>query len=231
MKESCSVSKPVSYESSYCPPAYSENEELANALTHGISAIFAIGALIYMLALMPSNHSALQKTSIIVYGVSLILMFSMSTLYHAVVRPGAKQIFKKLYHCAIYLLIAGTYTPIMTIAVQTPLSDFILLTVWVLALAGIIFKIFFTGRFQIFSVVSYLAMSWLGLVMVYQLYQALEASSFTLLLLGGGAYTLGVIFYMNKKIPFNHAIWHGFVTLGALSHCGLIAFYVVPVVS
>lgn len=217
----------MSYSESYIAP-YSPREELANAITHGVGFFVAFAALIYMINVTPLEYSVRQKTGIVVYGISLMLMFLLSTLYHAVSHPKAKRVLKHFDHCAIYLLIAGTYTPMLTIALQSTLSEVVLIIVWVMALLGVIFKAFFAGRFKRFSVATYLLMGWLSVVVIYQLYQVLEIAGLLLLLAGGGAYSLGVIFYVNKRIPFNHAIWHCFVIVGALCHCWLIAGYVLP---
>ncbi len=210
---------------SYLAP-YSPREELANALTHGFGFLIAIAALVYMLSVTPLEHSARQKVGVVVYGVSLILMFLSSTLYHAVSHSKAKQILKRFDHCAIYLLIAGTYTPMLTITIQNTLSNVVLIVVWVMAVLGVVFKAFFTGRFERFSVVAYLVMGWLGVLVMNQLYLVLTTAGFILLLAGGAAYSVGVIFYVNKRIPFNHAIWHCFVFIGAMSHCWLIVGHV-----
>ncbi len=211
---------------SYVAP-YSPREEFANALTHGVGLVVAVMALVYMLSVMPLVLSAWQQTGVVVYGVSLILMFLSSTLYHAVSQPQTKQVLKRFDHCAIYLLIAGTYTPLLTIAVQGGLADAVLIIVWAMAVVGVVFKVFFTGRFKWVSVGSYLLMGWMSVVVIYQLYQNLRTEAFVLLFAGGLAYSAGVIFYVNKKIPFNHAIWHCFVVIGALCHCWLIAGHVV----
>ncbi|MGB0908087.1 MAG: PAQR family membrane homeostasis protein TrhA [Maricaulaceae bacterium] len=211
------------------PPSslYSPREEFANALTHGVGFLVSASALVYMMRVMPPSYSAVQTVGVIVYGVSLMLMFLSSTLYHAINHPNAKPALKRFDHCAIYLLIAGTYTPIFTIAVQSNLSIVILIIVWGMAVIGVVFKAFFAGRFERLSVGVYLAMGWIGAVMLYKVYQDMETAAFALLLGGGLLYSAGVIFYVNKRIPFNHAIWHCFVAGGALCHCLLIAKYIV----
>ena len=205
---------------------YSPREELANAVIHGVGVLVAVAALVYMMNVAPAELSTWQKVGVVVYGISLILMFLTSTLYHAVSRPQAKQVLKRFDHCAIYLLIAGSFTPLLTIAVQSPLANVVLIVVWLMAAVGVVFKAFFAGRFEWISIGTYLLMGWLSVTLVYELYLALPAPGFVLLVAGGLAYTVGVIFYVNKKIPFNHAIWHGFVFIGATSHCWLIAVHV-----
>ena len=210
---------------SYIAP-YSPREELANALTHGVGFLVAVAALVHMIDIAPLQLSVWQKTGVVVYGISLILMFLVSTLYHAVSHPGAKQVLKRCDHCAIYLLIAGSFTPLMTIPIESRSANVVLIVVWTMAVIGVVFKAFFAGRFKWISVGTYMFMGWLGLPVVYQLYQALPAAGFALLVAGGLAYSIGVIFYVNKNIPFNHAIWHCFVFVGAASHCWLIAGHV-----
>ena len=179
-----------------------------------------------MIDVAPPQLSVWQKTGVVVYGISLILMFLVSTLYHAVSHPGAKQVLKRCDHCAIYLLIAGSFTPLMTIPIESRSANVVLIIVWSMAVVGVVFKAFFAGRFKWISVGTYMFMGWLGLPVVYQLYQALPAAGFALLVAGGLAYSIGVIFYVNKNIPFNHAIWHCFVFVGAANHCWLIAGHV-----
>jgi len=174
----------------------------------------------------PLQLSAWQKAGVVVYGISLILMFLTSTLYHAVSHPRAKQVLRRFDHCAIYLLIAGTFTPLLTIPIESLSANVVLIIVWSMAVVGVVFKLFFTGRSKWISVGTYLLMGWLSVVVIYQLYQALPTAGFVLLLAGGFAYTVGVIFYVNKNTPFNHAIWHRFVFIGAISHCWLIAGHV-----
>ena len=210
---------------SYIAP-YSPREEFANALTHGVGFLVAVAALVHMIDVAPLQLSVWQKTGVVVYGISLILMFLVSTLYHAVSRPGAKQVLKRCDHCAIYLLIAGSFTPLMTIPIESRSANVVLIIVWSMAVVGVVFKAFFAGRFKWISVGTYMFMGWLGIPVVYQLYQALPAAGFALLVAGGLAYSIGVVFYVNKNIPFNHAIWHCFVFVGAASHCWLIAGHV-----
>ncbi len=205
---------------------YTPREEFANAMTHGIGCLVAVVALYYMISIMPLHLTGWQKAGIVIYGISLVLMFLSSTLYHAISQPNVKHILKRFDHCAIYLLIAGSFTPLLTITIDSLSSKVVLSAVWAMAIIGLVFKAFFAGRYKWISVGSYLLMGWLSVVVIYQLYQALPLAGFALLVFGGLAYSVGVMFYLNKNIPFNHAIWHCFVFAGAMSHCGLIALYV-----
>ena len=159
-----------------------------------------------------------------------MLMFLSSTLYHAVNNPLAKQFLKRLDHCSIYLLIAGTYTPLLTIFIPGTMSIIILAAVWLMAVIGIFFKIFFIGRFKKISITTYLLMGWLGVLLINKINKVLDPAGLYLILAGGIAYSIGVVFYINKRIPFNHAIWHCFVIMGAFIHCWFIAENVLLVI-
>lgn len=219
------MASPLMSEMSDIAP-YSSREELANVITHGVGLLIAVAALGYMLTVMPAHLSVWQKLGVLVYGVSLILMFLTSTLYHSATKVDTKQRLKRLDHCAIYVLIAGSFTPLMSISITSSSATAILIAVWAMAAIGLVFKMFFTGRYEWVSTASYLLMGWLAVVVIGQLYDALPTEGFALLVGGGLAYSLGVVFYASKKIPFNHAIWHCFVLVGALSHCWLIAVHV-----
>ncbi|NKI72906.1 hemolysin III family protein [Dickeya sp. CFBP 2040] len=206
---------------------YTLAEEIANSISHGIGCVFGIVGLVLLLV-QAVNHGAtsLAITSYSLYGGSLILLFLASTLYHAIPHQRAKLWLKKFDHCAIYLLIAGTYTPFLLIGLNSPLAYGLMITIWSLALLGIIFKLAFVHRFEVLSLITYLVMGWLSLIVVYQLAMKLSAGGVTLLAIGGVIYTLGVVFYVCKRIPFNHAIWHGFVLGGSVCHFLAIYLYV-----
>ncbi|QYJ91717.1 PAQR family membrane homeostasis protein TrhA [Shewanella halotolerans] len=197
---------------------YSRAEELANALSHGLGVIAGILALAFSLHKGWDRLTDLQLSGLALYCLSIILLFLCSTLYHSVSAPKLKHKLKIADHCAIYLLIAGTYTPLMQILLDSVEADAILIAIWCLALGGILFKTAFIHRFKIFSLVLYLVMGWLCVIVMKQLLAAMSPLGFQLLLAGGIFYSVGVIFYVGKRIPFNHAIWHLFVLAGALSH-------------
>lgn len=205
---------------------YSPAEEAANALTHGAGLLLGVSALTHILHVLPLQLTARQTAGVLTYSISLVLMFLASTLYHAVSQIRVKQILKRCDHCAIYLLIAGTATPLLTIAVQNSAASILLIVIWSMAAVGVGFKLFFAGRFRVLSTATYVLMGALLLVVSYPLYLALSPSGFALLLAGGVAYTVGAGFYLVQKIPFNHAIWHCFVLVGAFSHCWLIVRFV-----
>jgi hemolysin III len=198
--------------------AYGKGEERANAVTHGIGVIAGIIALALMLNKGIGQVSPIELFGLSVYGASIILLFLASTLYHSSRDPLWRRRLKIADHCAIYTLIAGTYTPLMQLSLGSDKANAILLAIWLLALGGIIFKTLFIGRFKVFSVLLYLIMGWLCVTVMEELISAMSPLGFKLLLAGGAFYSIGVIFYVTKRIPFNHAIWHLFVLAGAISH-------------
>ncbi|AST70772.1 hemolysin III family protein [Kosakonia cowanii] len=206
---------------------YTLAEEIANSISHGIGLVFGIVGLVLLLGQAVDAHAnTLAITSYALYGGSMILLFLASTLYHAIPHPRAKIWLKKFDHCAIYLLIAGTYTPFLLVGLDSPLARGLMVVIWGLALLGILFKLTIAHRFKVLSLVTYLAMGWLSLVVIYQLATRLSPGGVTLLAVGGLIYSLGVIFYVCKRIPYNHAIWHGFVLGGSVCHFLAIYLYV-----
>ena len=206
-------------------PKYSPIEELANTVTHGLGLMFSIVALIMLLNYSLPEKDNIKTLSFAIYGCSLVLLFLASTLYHGVSNKNLKQKFKLLDHCAIYILIAGSYTPLMLITLKGPLGYGMLLMVWIIAVAGIIFKIVFGHKYKKLSLMTYLGMGFISLGIINQLYRSLTSEGLMLLISGGAIYTLGVVFYMSKTIPYNHAIWHLFVLAGAGCHFFMIYFY------
>ncbi len=205
------------------------HEEFANYTTHGLGLLGAVVATVFMLMkASASDISNAQIFGVAAYGVSMILVFLTSTLYHSAQDEARKAMFNRLDHCAIYLLIAGSYTPLLMITLQTTMADVLLVIVWLLAFAGIVFKIFYIDKFPRTSLATYLIMGWLSVLVIYQLYQAGPIELFYLLIAGGLSYTFGTIFYAIDRIPYNHAIWHIFVLLGAGFHCWAIWQYVIP---
>lgn len=209
------------------PPGYSTREELANSISHGIGFILGIVGLVLLLVqAVADGANPLAITSYSLYGASMILLFLASTLYHAIPHPKAKYWLKKFDHCAIYVLIAGTYTPFLLVGLNSPLATGLMVVIWSMALIGVLFKLVFAHRFEALSLITYLTMGWLSLVVIYQLANALPLGALLLLAGGGLIYSLGVIFYASKRIRFNHAIWHGFVLGGCFCHFMAIYLYV-----
>ena len=208
---------------------YSFKEEIANSVTHGLGMVLGIVGLVLLLfKAIDHNADALTITSMSVYGSSMIVLFLASTLYHAIPYRRAKRALKTFDHCAIYLLIAGSYTPFLLVSLRTPLAIGLMIVIWSIALIGIIMKVAFVYRFKKLSLVTYLMMGWLSLVVIYQLALNLDVGGLTLLALGGVIYSLGVVFYVAKRIPYNHAIWPGFVLAGCACHFFASYLYVDP---
>ncbi|MEC5342848.1 hemolysin III family protein [Brenneria populi] len=206
---------------------YSLAEEIANSVSHGIGLVFGIVGLVLLLVqAVGQGADGVAIASYSLYGGSIILLFLASTLYHAIPSPRAKPWLKKFDHSAIYLLIAGTYTPFLLVGLNSPLAHGLMVVIWSMALLGVIFKLAFAHRFEALSLITYLVMGWLSLVVIYQLASALSAGGVALLAAGGAIYTLGVIFYACNRIPYNHAIWHGFVLGGSVCHFLAIYLYV-----
>ena len=203
-------------------------EELLNALTHGLGATAALagGALLVTLAAL--HGDGWQLAGAIVFGTCLLLLYLASTLYHAIQHPVAKGRLKVFDHCAIYLLIAGTYTPFTLVGLRGPWGWGLFAAIWTLALAGVVFKLFFTGRFKRLSTLIYLAMGWLVIVAIKPLLGALDAWTLGWLLAGGLFYTLGTVFYHRPSLRYSHAIWHLFVLAGSVSHFIAVMAQVLP---
>lgn len=193
-------------------------EELASALTHGVGAAAALAGGAVLIVLAALHGDGWQLSAAIVFGISLLLLYVASTLYHAIAHPTAKGRLKVFDHCAIYLLIAGTYTPFTLIGLRGTLGWTLFAAIWVLAFAGVAFKLFFTGRFKLLSTAIYIAMGWLVVLAIKPVMGALDAWTFGWLLAGGLAYTTGTVFYHRPSLPYSHAIWHLFVIAGSVCH-------------
>lgn len=205
---------------------YSPKEETANALTHAIGVVFGIGALVYLFTLSGVETRVLWSTSIFL--ITVVILYSSSTLYHSVKAKKQKFLFKQLDHISIYLLIAGTFTPFCWgVLGGTNLGRNLLIAVWLIAIAGIIFKVFYTGKLEFLSLASYLGMGWLGFLMFDEIAEVLSQDVVNLMLYGGLSYTVGVVFYLMRKLKYHHAIWHLFVLGGTGFHMYAIMKYVV----
>ena len=193
-------------------------EELANVFTHGLGATAALAGGAVLVALAMRHGDGWQVTGAIVFAICLLLLYLASTLYHAIQHPVAKARLKVFDHCAIYLLIAGTYTPFTLVGLRGPWGWWLFATIWALALAGVVFKLFFTGRFKLLSTAIYIAMGWLIVVAIKPLFSALDGWTLGWLLAGGLCYTLGTFFYHRPALRYSHAIWHLFVVAGSVCH-------------
>lgn len=204
-------------------------EEILNAVTHGVGTLLAIIALSVLTAAAYLNGGVWHLVSFIIYGVSLVLLYLASTLYHSFSNEKIKSVFKFFDHAAIYILIAGNYTPFTLIPLHGTLGWTIFGVIWGLALIGIIFKFFFVKRFKIFSTLCYLLMGWLSVVMIKPLLATLPVEGIYWLVMGGVFYTVGAIFYLARRLPYNHTIWHLFVLAGSISHFIAVFKYVLPI--
>ncbi|MBB5150116.1 MULTISPECIES: PAQR family membrane homeostasis protein TrhA [Ureibacillus] len=199
-------------------------EEFWNAITHGIGLLLSIPACVLLILLAVHNESVVQIISYSVFGASLIVLFCMSTLLHSMPEK-YKKFFSILDHSSIYVLIAGTYTPFLLIAVNGTLGLVLLCIIWSIALFGIVFKCLFIHQFETFSLILYLAMGWLIMFAIKPLYAFLQLEGFIVLLAGGLFFTIGSIFYAWRKLPYNHAIWHLFVIAGCTCMVVCVAVY------
>lgn len=216
------------------PPAgqarrpYSVNEEIAHSVSHGLGVLASIVALAVMVAYASMYGSALHVAAVGIYGGSLILLYTCSTLYHSIPIQGAQRILHILDHAAIYVLIAGSYTPFALISLEGQTGWWLFGVIWSLALAGVVFKVFFTGRFDRVSVALYLAMGWLVVAFAKPVIAAVPLGGLILLGAGGLAYSFGALFYLWHGLRFNHTIWHVFVLAGSVLHFFAILLFVIP---
>jgi hemolysin III len=193
-------------------------EEMANVLTHGAGALAsAVGAAV-LLTVAAVQGDPWKVVSSAVFGATLVLLYAASTLYHAARTPRARARLKVLDHCAIYLLIAGSYTPFALVGLRGGWGWTLFGVAWGLAAAGTVFKLFFTGRFPRISTATYIAMGWLAVVAIVPMVQRLPAATLAWMVAGGVVYTAGTLFYHSRRIPYAHAIWHAFVIGGSACH-------------
>ncbi|QDQ73556.1 hemolysin III family protein [Pseudoluteimonas lycopersici] len=202
--------------------------ERANALTAWLGLALALAGACWMLPLAILRGNAWQWASALAFSFALVLMHLASSLYHSASVPARKARLKVLDHCAIYLLIAGTYTPFTLVALRGEPGWILFAAVWTLAAVGVVFKLFSTGRFRLFSTLVYVAMGWLVLFAIKPVWAALDAWTLGWLFAGGVAYTLGTLFYLRRSWPHSHAVWHLFVIAGGACHFIAIAAQVLP---
>lgn len=204
----------------------SPREEQASRLTHGAGLLLSLVGGPALVGLAVRSGDPTSVTSVTVYALTLVALYAASTAYHSVSKPELKRLFRRLDHGAIFLLIAGTYTPITMIVLEGGWGWTLLATAWVLAAAGIAWKFCCLERFAVLGPIYYLAMGWLAVVALKPLVAALSTAEMVWLAAGGLAYTGGVVFYAWKRLPYNHAVWHGFVLVGSACHFTAIALTV-----
>ena len=205
---------------------YNSTEEKLNVITHFIGLLLSIAALVLLIVHASYNGNARHIVSFTIFGASLILLYSASTIYHYVQKPELRRKLNILDHASIYVLIAGTYTPFTLVTLKGALGWTIFGITWGIALIGIFFKLFYTGRFDKISTIAYVAMGWIIIFAIKTLIDTLPINGLYWLFAGGIFYTLGAVLYSIKKVPYNHAIFHVFVLLGSFSHFMAVYFYV-----
>jgi len=210
-------------------PRYSLGEEIANSVTHGVGVVLAIGGLGVLTAFASVYGNAWHIVGCSVFGATLILLYAASAFYHGIQLPRAKTVLRSLDHAAIFLLIAGTYTPFTLVNLRGPWGWSLFGVIWGLAVLGVVFEVTILRRRKAVSLALYVAMGWAVVVAVKPVLAAIAPGGLLLLLLGGVAYTAGIGFYVWRRLPYHHAIWHVFVLVGSILHFFAVLFYVIPI--
>jgi len=208
-------------------PPQKLGEEIANSITHGVGALLAVAGVAVLVTLSARRGTAWHVVACAVFGASLVLLYLASTLYHAISAPRAKRVFRLLDHTGILFLIAGTYTPFTLVTLRGPWGWSLFGVVWGLAALGVALELLAPRR-RTAAVALYLLMGWAVVIAARPLLSAMSAGGVRLLVLGGLAYTLGVVFYVWRRMPYHHALWHGFVLLGSAAHFFAVLYYVIP---
>jgi hemolysin III len=209
-------------------PHYSIGEEIANSVTHAAGIVLAIGGLAVLVAGAALYGDVWHIVACSIFGAALIVCYTTSTLYHSIQIEPIKRILRALDHSAIFLLIAGTYTPFMLVNLRGPWGWSLFGVIWGLAIAGITVRLILKGRLHGLIVAMYIAMGWVVVIAVQPMLAHVALGGLTLLAAGGIAYMAGVVFYKWRQLPYHHAIWHGFVLLGSALHFFAVLFYVIP---
>jgi len=203
-------------------------EEIANAVTHGLGLALSVAGFAVLLIIALLRGDKWQIAGCAIYGITLVFLYLASTLYHSVKSPRAKQLLKLLDHCAIYFMIAGTYTPFTLVNLRGVWGWTLLSLIWSLCVGGVIFKFWSVNKLQPISTVLYIVMGWLCLIAIKPLIQFIPAGGLAWLLAGGFLYSGGVVFFGWHRVRYNHAIWHLFVLAGSICHYFAVVFYVLP---
>lgn len=207
---------------------YSLGEEIAHAVTHGVGIALSIAGLAILVAFSALYGDAWHITSTSIYGATLILCYTASTLYHGIPMPDVKRVLRQIDHAAIFLLIAGTYTPFTLVNMRESWGWVLFGAVWTLAIVGIVLELLSRQRYKRLSLAMYLGLGWLVVVAIKPMWETIDAGGLILLLIGGLFYSLGVIFYVWRRLAYHHAVWHLFVLAGSIFHFFAVLFYVVP---
>lgn len=208
-------------------PSYSKSEEIFNAVTHGAGIALSVAGLVVLITMSALYGDAWKVTASAIYGTSMIVLYSASTLYHSFKNPRIKKLLNMCDHISIYYLIAGTYTPFVLVNLRGPWGWTIFGVIWSCAIAGTVLKLIYGDRFRKISTILYLCMGWVILIAAKPLSMNMEIGGLILLAAGGLFYSLGVIFYKWKSLPFNHGIWHLFVLGGTACHFFAVLYFVI----
>lgn len=203
---------------------FTKGEEITNAILHGIGAGLSIAALVILIVFASIHGSARHVVSFTIFGSTLVLLYMASTLYHSFPPGRVKNLFEIFDHSSIYLLIAGSYTPLTLVVIKGALGWAIFGIVWGISVVGIVFKVFWVKKFVIFSTLLYIFMGWLIVIAFKQLMNTMSRESIIFLVAGGVSYTIGTIFYVWRRMKYHHAIWHVFVLAGSICHFFTILF-------
>ena len=208
-------------------PKYTLGEEIMSAVVHGIGALLSLVALIICVAVSAGHNSTVGMISSVIYGVTLIILYMMSTMYHSLAVNNAKRVFRIIDHCSIFLLIAGTYTPFTLVALEYPLGITLFFIIWSVAILGIVLNAINLKKYKVISIIGYLILGWIIIFCYNPLKEVVDFSGILLLIAGGIVYTIGAIFYgVGKKIKYFHPIFHMFVLAASILHFLSIVLYV-----
>lgn len=204
---------------------FTKREEFLHALTHGIGAVLSIACLVLLIVFSSMTGNPWKIVSVTIFGATMLFMYLSSTLVHSLPQGKWKDVFLIFDHSSIYLFIAGTYTPFLFVPLKGPLGWVLFGIIWSIAVIGILLKLFFVKQFPVLSTFAYILMGWLIVIAWHPLKEAFHTHGILLLVIGGILYTVGAFFYLYKKIPYHHVIWHVFVLAGSLFHFSAIFFY------
>ncbi|MGG4265283.1 PAQR family membrane homeostasis protein TrhA [Peribacillus simplex] len=207
---------------------YTKKEEVVNAITHGVGVLLSIAALVFLIIFSVQKGSPWHVVISVIYGASMLLLYASSTLVHSFPEGKTKDLFEIFDHSAIYIFIAGTYTPIMLLVIQGSRGWTLLGIIWGVAIIGVVFKAFYVKKFLFLSTILYIAMGWMIVIVWGPLTATMPSAGIKLLIAGGLLYTFGAIFYVWRGFPFHHAVWHIFVLGGTVTHFFAVLFYIIP---
>lgn len=208
---------------------FSVKEEVANSITHGIGVLLSIAALVVLIVFSSLHGTAWHVVSFTIFGATMVLLYTSSTLLHSLPKGKAKNVFEILDHSSIYFFIAGSYTPFLLVVVRGWEGWTLFGIVWGLAIGGTIFKVFFVKKFLFFSTILYVLMGWLIVLVWNPIVESLHPNGVILLVIGGLLYTGGAVFYMWRGFNYHHALWHLFVLAGSIVHFFAVLLYVLPI--